>query len=319
MNARDGFGKHVALHRRQWDEGSATDMSPPKIVSEAQPLLPWLFANWPEVKRTKVKQWLKFGAVQVNDRVVTQHDHALAAGDQVSIHPVKAPPPEPDLPAGMRLLYEDADIIVIHKPVNLLTIATEKELVRTAYQAITLHVRDSARTGMARIWVVHRLDRETSGVLLFAKTEEAKEALQTDWHTFEKRYLALVEGKVPANQGTLRAHIDESQPHRVFTRPSAGPGTREAVTHYRVLRQGMGRTLLELTLETGRRHQIRVQLAEAGCPIVGDAKYGAQSNPARRVALHSTSLKIQHPRTGKEMLFESPLPSELVKLLPSEV
>lgn len=294
-------------------------MQPTKTVLEPQPLLPFLLATWPEVKRTKMKQWLKYDSVLVNDAVVTQHDYELSAGDRVSIQPTKAPPPTPDLPEGMRVLYEDADIIVIHKPVNLLTIATETEQDRTAYNAITLYVRDRARTGMARIWVVHRLDRETSGVLLFAKTEEAKETLQADWQNFEKRYLALVEGKLPANIGTLRAHIDESQPHRVFTHVSAGPGTREAITNYRVLRQGMGRTLIELTLETGRRHQIRVQLAEVGCPIVGDKKYGAQSNPARRVALHAALLKIQHPRTGKDMVFESPLPDVLVRLLPSAV
>lgn len=294
-------------------------MQSPRQVTEAQPLLAYLFAQWPEVKRTKIKQWLKFGAVLVNGKPVTQHNHELSAGDAVSIQPVKAPPPTPDLPEGMSVLHEDADIVVIHKPVNLLTIATEKEQLRTAYNAMTLYVRDRARTGMARIWVVHRLDRETSGVLLFAKTEEAKETLQEEWQSFEKRYLALVEGKPPANQGTLRAHIDESQPHRVFTHPSASAMTREATTHYRVLRQGMGRTLLELTLETGRRHQIRVQLAEAGCPIVGDEKYGAKSNPVRRVALHATKLKLQHPRTGEEMTFESPLPKELLKLLPSEV
>jgi 23S rRNA pseudouridine1911/1915/1917 synthase len=294
-------------------------MQPTKTVLESQPLLPFLFATWPEVKRTKVKQWLKYDGVHVNDAVVTQHDYELKAGDLVSIQPTKAPPPTPELPPGMRVLYEDADIIVINKPVNLLTIATETEQDRTAYNAIMLYVRDRARTGMARIWVVHRLDRETSGVLLFAKTEEAKETLQANWQDFEKRYLALVEGKLPANAGTLRAHIDESQPHRVFTHVSAGPGTREAVTNYRVLRQGMGRTLLELTLETGRRHQIRVQLAEIGCPIVGDKKYGAQSNPVRRVALHSTLLKIRHPRTGATMTFESPLPDVLVKLLPSAV
>jgi 23S rRNA pseudouridine1911/1915/1917 synthase len=294
-------------------------MQPSRNVTEAQPLLPYLFAQWPEVKRTKVKQWLKFGAVVVNGKPITRHDHELCAGDAVSIQPVKAPPPTPDLPEGMSVLHEDADIVVIHKPVNLLTIATEKEQLRTAYNAMTLYVRDRARTGMARIWVVHRLDRETSGVLLFAKTEQAKEMLQAEWQSFEKRYLALVEGKPPANQGTLKAHIDESQPHRVFTHPSGSAMTREAITHYRVLRQGMGRTLLELTLETGRRHQIRVQLAEAGCPIVGDEKYGAKSDPVRRVALHAAKLKILHPSTGKEMIFESPLPKELLKLMPSEV
>lgn len=293
-------------------------MIPPKTVSEPQLLLAFLFQTWPEVKRTNVKQWLKFGAVRVNDQVVTRHNQELKAGDQVSIHPTKAPPPAPDLPQGMSILYEDTDIIVVHKPAHLLTISTEKETDKTAYHAITGYVRDRARTGVARVWIVHRLDRETSGVLVFAKSEEAKETLQSNWTTAEKSYLALVEGKPPAQSGTLRTHLDESQPHKVFA-CKEGPETREAITHYRVLRQGMGRTLLEVTLETGRRHQIRVQLSQAGCPIVGDEKYGAKSNPARRMALHAAVLKLTHPHTGKEMVFESPLAPELLKLLPSEV
>ncbi|GEP46457.1 pseudouridine synthase [Brevifollis gellanilyticus] len=295
-------------------------MIPAQTVTEAQPLLPFLFAGWPEVKRTKVKQWLKFGAVHVNEKVVTRHDHELQAGDKVSISPTKAPPPAAeDLPEGLKILFEDEDILVIHKPEGLLTMATEKEKVRTAYSFLTTYRRDSNYSGAARVWIVHRLDRETSGVLLFAKTEEVKETLQSEWQSYEKRYLALVEGAPPASSGTLRDYIDESQPHRVFVRHGGGEDSRLAVTHYRVLRHGMGRTLVELTLETGRRHQIRVQLSEAGCPVVGDPKYGAKSNPAKRLALHSTSLKIQHPVTGDEMTFESPLPPELVKLLPSEV
>jgi len=293
-------------------------MIPTHTVSEPQPLLAFLFQAMPEVKRTNVKQWLKFGAIRVNEQVVTRHNQQLQPGDLITIHPTKAPPTTPDLPQGVQVLYEDADILVIHKPSYLLTISTEKETDRTAYHAMTGYVRDRARTGMARIWIVHRLDRETSGVLIFAKSEEAKETLQSDWATSEKSYLALVEGKPPAQSGTLRTHLDESQPHRVFAR-GPGEGTREAVTHYRVLRQGMGRTLVEVTLETGRRHQIRVQLSQVGCPIVGDEKYGAKSNPARRMALHAAVLKLNHPRTGEPMVFESPFPPELLRLLPSEV
>lgn len=295
-------------------------MIPSQTVSESQALQPYLFTAWPEVKRTKVKQWLKYGAVRVNDVIVTKHDYALQVGDRVSILPTKAPPPPTDdLPEGIAVLHEDEDVIVIHKPPHLLTMATDSEKERTAYSFLNTYLRDSAHSGRARVWIVHRLDRETSGVLLFAKSEEAKEYMQTHWHEFEKRYLALVEGSPPANSGTLRDYLDESQPHRVFIRNNAGPGAREAITHYRVLRHGMGRTLLELRLETGRRHQIRIQLAETGCPVVGDTKYGAKSNPVRRLALHSTQLRINHPGSGKAMTFESPLPPELAKLLPSEV
>ena len=295
-------------------------MIPAQTVPEPQPLLPFLFAAWPEVKRTKVKQWLKFGAVHVNDQSITKHDHPLQAGDRVSILPTKAPPPPAeDLPEGLRILHEDDDIIVIHKPAHLLTMATDKEKDRTAYSFLNLYLRDAAHSGSARVWIVHRLDRETSGVLLFAKTEEAKETLQTEWQSFDKRYLALVEGAPTANTGVLKSHVDETQVHRVFVRQGPGPGSRLAVTHYRVLRHGNGRSLLELTLETGRRHQIRVQLADIGCPVVGDSTYGAKSNPIRRVALHSASLRIKHPTTGESLTFQTPLPAEMAKLMPSEV
>jgi len=294
-------------------------MIPAQTVSEPQSLQPFLFAAWPEVKRTKVKQWLKFGAVRVNEVVVTRHDHALQAGDKVTIIPGKAPPPQAeDLPEGMKILHEDDHILVIHKPANLLTIATDKEKERTAYSFLTTYRRDSAHSGTARVWIVHRLDRETSGVLLFAKTEEVKETLQSEWQTYEKRYLAVVEGTLPASSGSFRDYVDESQPHRVFIRHGPGEDARVAITHYRVIRHGMGRTLVELTLETGRRHQIRVQLSEAGCPVVGDERYNAKSNPARRLALHATSLTIRHPDTNASITFQSPLPPELAKLLPSE-
>jgi 23S rRNA pseudouridine1911/1915/1917 synthase len=293
-------------------------MIPKLTVKESTTLLPFLFKSWPEVKRTRVRQWLKYGAVRINEQVVSRHDHPLSVGDTVSVLPAKAPPPPAkDLPEGVRLLHEDAELLVIHKPEGLLTIATESEKERTAYSCMTTYLRDAAHSGKARVWIVHRLDRETSGVLLFAKTEAAKEMLQASWASFEKTYLAIVEGAPPATVGVLKHHLDESQPHRVFIRQGPGEGAREAITHYRVLRHGLGRSLLELQLETGRRHQIRIQLAEIGCPVVGDPRYGAKSNPARRLALHATSLKIHHPSDGKELNFTSPLPEDLAKLLPS--
>ncbi|HYF36252.1 MAG TPA: RluA family pseudouridine synthase [Prosthecobacter sp.] len=294
-------------------------MQPPKTVTEPSELQPFLFAAWPEVKKTKVRQWLKFGAVRVNDRAVTRHDHPLRPGDKVHIQPEKPNPAAEALPEGMRVLFEDESIIVIEKPANLLSVATDKGMEDTAYTALTDYVKQRSRKPAARVWIVHRLDRETSGVMVFARTEEAKKFLQTEWQRMEKRYLAVVEGQPPKQQGTLRHHVDESQPHRVFIRAAAAD-TREAVTHYRVLRTHGERTLVELTLETGRRHQIRVQLAEIGCPVAGDGKYGAKSaGKGRRLALHASWLKILHPDTGKETVFEAPLPAELAGLVRKEV
>jgi 23S rRNA pseudouridine1911/1915/1917 synthase len=150
--------------------------------------------------------------------------------------------------------------------------------------------------------------------MVFAKTPEAKESLQSNWDRFEKKYEAVVEGQPPKPTGTLESDLDESNPFKVFIR-SASALTRHAVTHYRVLARNKRRSLIELTLETGRRHQIRVQLSSIGCPIVGDEKYGAKSDPAGRLGLHSCFLRFTHPVTGQELRFNSPLPKILSKLV----
>lgn len=288
----------------------------PKTATEPAPLLPFLLAQWPEVKRTKMKQWLRFDAVKVNDRTVTRHDHPLQPGDVVSIQPQKAPPPTTPLPAGLAVVHEDDVILVIRKPVNLLTIATDTEREKTAFRIMTDYLRESSRFSKDRLWIVHRLDRETSGLLVLAKTEEAKTWLQENWARMEKRYQAVVEGVMPAAAGKLVGHIDETQPHRVFATDRPTATTREATTHYTVLGTGYGRSLVEITLETGRRHQIRVQLAAAGHPIVGDEKYGAKTDPIHRIALHATYLKLLHPADERELAFESPLPQDVARLVP---
>jgi len=288
-----------------------------KTVTQSSPLLPFLFANWPEVKRTKIKQWLRFGAVNVNDHIITQHDYGLQLGDVISIRPQKAPPAGSALPAGLSVVYEDEVLLVIVKPVNLLTVATENERDKTAFHIMTDYVRARGGSSHDRLWIVHRLDRETSGLLVLAKSEKAKFWLQKNWARMEKRYLAVAEGVMPKTENTLRGFIDESQPHRVFVSNHPTSKTREAVTHYRVLGENKSRSLLEINLETGRRHQIRAQLAAAGCPIVGDKKYGAQTNPIKRIALHASYLKLLHPKDERELFFESPLPEEIARLSPA--
>ena len=183
---------------------------------------------------------------------------------------------------------------------------------------MTDYLRQSSGSSQARLWIVHRLDRETSGLLVLAKSEAVKTWLQENWPRMEKRYQAVVEGVMPSDTGTLVGHIDESQPHRVFAADRPSSTTRAATTHYRVLGTDNNRSLLEITLQTGRRHQIRVQLAAAGCPIVGDKKYGARRDPIRRVALHATSLKLLHPDDERELLFQSPLPQEMARIAPAK-
>jgi 23S rRNA pseudouridine1911/1915/1917 synthase len=289
-------------------------MSPARIVSKPSELLAFLFEAWPETKKKQVRAWLKFGSVAVNGRVVTQFDHALKPGDEVLIRPKGLAAPETKLANGIRIRHEDADILVIEKPAGLLSIASASEEEKTVYAFLTNHVRQGNPRGRERVWIVHRLDRETSGVMILAKNEAAKIALQKDWDAVEKKYLAVVEGAPPAEAGKFDSHLDESNPLKVYP-AEEGPETRHAITRFRVTKKGRNTTLVELTLETGRRHQIRVQLAQAGCPIVGDKKYGAETNSIKRIALHATSLRFLHPVTRKELRFDSPLPGDLGRLV----
>jgi 23S rRNA pseudouridine1911/1915/1917 synthase len=289
-------------------------MSNLRVVASPATLLGFLFSAWPDSKKKQVREWLKFGFVAVNDRIVTQFDHALKPGDRVVIHRRGMAAPESKIAGGIRIRHEDPDLIVIEKPAGLLSIASASEEEKTAYALLTHHVRRGNPRGRERVWIVHRLDRETSGVMVFAKTESAKIALQKGWDQAEKKYFAVVEGAPPRESGTLESWLDESNPLKVYL-AEEGPETRRAVTHYRVQKKGRGVTLLEVTLETGRRHQIRVQLAGAGCPIVGDKKYGAETNPIKRVALHAASLRFFHPTTGKPLRIESPLPGEMGALV----
>ena len=277
-------------------------------------LLSFLCEKLPEVKRTKVRQWLKFNGVQVNSRVVVKATHGLRAGDVVTLEPKAKVAPATGLPSGMRIVHEDGAVIVIEKPAGLLSIATDKEQEATAYAKLTDYVRRTPKTREARVWIVHRLDRETSGLMVFARTEDAKRFLQTGWDSVEKKYLAVADGIPPEPRGTLRSHLDETDSFRVRS-TSQSEHTREAVTHYRLMRKAAHRSLVELTLETGRRHQIRVQLAEIGCPIVGDPKYHPGKATSKRMALHASSLKFPHPETGVVMSFKSALPGEIGSLM----
>jgi 23S rRNA pseudouridine1911/1915/1917 synthase len=246
--------------------------------------------------------------------VVTQFDRRLRRGDVVAIRSGRERTPETLVHSGIEIVFEDASLIVVEKPAGLLSIATASEQTETAYRHVTAYVRQTHRRG-ARVWIVHRLDRETSGLMVFAKTAEAKHALQSGWTNVEKRYEAVVEGSLPSDSGTLESHLVEDDPSRVFS-ATRSENTRHAVTRYRVIAHGNGRSLVELLPETGRRHQLRVQLADSGCPIVGDRKYGAETDPAGRLALHACGLAFPHPETGNRVSFTSRLPRELARLVP---
>jgi len=249
----------------------------------------------------RLKQWLVGGRIRVNGVVVRRGDVAVAAGDRVELaRPVVA------FPSPLRLVHDDADLVVIDKPAGLLTIATETERARTAYR----YLRDWVEAqGQGRIFVVHRLDRETSGLLVFARTPAAKRALQAQFQarTAERVYVARVEGVFREPVGELRSRIVEDRTLRVRSVRGGSPGA-EGITRVRVLERYRAATLLEVTLVTGRRGQIRAQLAARGHPIVGDRAYGSRHDPLRRLCLHAVRLGFVHPR-GRRVVFESPPPA----------
>ena len=213
----------------------------------------------------------------------------------------------------IEILFEDRDLIVIVKPAGLLTIATEKERRRTAYSMLVEHVR---RFRAGRLFIVHRLDREASGLLVFAKSEEAKVALQEQFkdHSAGRTYVAIAEGRIPRDAFTIESCLAENAAFRCYSTQDPAKGKR-AVTHVTVLKRSPHRTRVEVRLETGRKHQIRVHLAEEGYPIVGDPVYGDGRNPIRRMALHGAGLSFRHPRTGIPMNFSAPIPAAFESLL----
>jgi tRNA pseudouridine32 synthase/23S rRNA pseudouridine746 synthase/23S rRNA pseudouridine1911/1915/1917 synthase len=211
------------------------------------------------------------------------------------------------LPQGIRILHEDRDILVIDKPPGLLTIATDKEQSRTAYCLLTDYVRKGSAGSRKRIFIVHRLDRETSGILVFAKSMEAKLSLQGQWDTTQKKYLAVVHGTCKKSSDTITSYLAETQAHDVYSTADRVNGMLSH-TAYKVLKQSRGCALLEVDLLTGRKHQIRVHLAGIGHPIVGDKKYGKATGAQKRLALHARSICFKHPFSGKMLSFETQVP-----------
>jgi 23S rRNA pseudouridine1911/1915/1917 synthase len=265
---------------------------------------------FPGVSGRTLKHWLEGGRVRVGGVIVRRGDVEVAFGDRVELGT-----PQATFPSLLRLVFEDDQILVADKPPGLLTIATERERERTAYRLLADYVgahgasTKPKRSGAPRLFIVHRLDRETSGLLVFAKSARAKRWLQNQFEarSVERRYVAVVEGAVRENEGTLRSRLREDRSLRVRRGRDRSEG-REAVTHYRVLQRGPATTLLELSLVTGRRGQIRAQLAELGHPIVGDRASGARHDPVRRLCLHATRLGFTH-LDGHRVVFASSVPS----------
>jgi RluA family pseudouridine synthase len=220
------------------------------------------------------------------------------------------------LPRGLVLLYEDQDILVVDKPAGLLTVGTDSDKSCTAYAALTDYVRKGCARARNRVFIVHRLDRDTSGVLVFAKTEAAKFRLQEHWPEIEKKYLAVVHGRCRKQSDTISTYLAENKAHVVYSTSDPKLG-KLSHTGYKVLRQTKDFALLEVELLTGRKNQIRVHLAGIGHPIVGDRKYGRAEDPWARLALHARMISFRHPVNGKPLVFSAETPSHFYKLVGS--
>ena len=304
-------------------KGGWVKINPMKFTTKKEGALLDILLEKLGASKTKTRLIIKKGGVLVDGRQAMRPDEVLPPGRSVEIAEKKQ---RAKAPAPFPVLYEDEYLIALEKPAGLLSISTEKEKVNTFYKAVSRYVRENSN-GRQKIFIVHRLDREVSGVMLFAKSEEVKKALQENWEKTGKYYDALVEGRPPRKEDRIVNWLCESGVSMVRPCPAprpdeenpiahAGLGPRvksKAVSHYRTLRQGRRFSLLEVKLETGRKHQIRVHLSGLGCPVTGDRKYGFKGkNPLRRMGLHASRLVFHHPKTGRKITLESPMPKSFL-------
>ena len=318
-------------------------------VAHDSPLLPYLYEIFPTQSRTGVKNMLSKGQVLVNGEQRNAFDHPLFAGDALLVLPkaismarensVNAR--EEVEKTGVKIVYEDDNYIVADKPSGLLTVSTARgsqsksgKKEATLYAILNAYVKVQARSrrkedvasgrtpdrSTAKIWIVHRLDKGTSGLVVFAKNERAKEILQSRWKelVIERRYIAFLEKKVEKESGAIQSWLVENPKSlKVYSYPEVVRGGQLAITHYKVLdyvHRGKGLyTKAEFSLESGRKNQIRVHAADIGHPVAGDEKYGAETDPIRRLALHAATLVFRNPMSGEIVRLKSPLPAAFDK------
>lgn len=274
------------------------------IVSTQMSLLEALSHFFPDSSKRTLLQWIKFGRVAADGVTLNRGDAIVEPGQTLTLGTKQ----QTESFRGMKILYQDRWIVVIDKPCGLLSVASDHPHSVNALGHLRAYFATPA------IYAVHRIDRETSGVLLFARGKESEAKFDTlfETHALTREYVAIVEGQMASPRGTWRSYLLEKENFDVVTTSEALG--KPAVTHYTVIRKSNKFSYLRLQLETGRKHQIRVHCKEAGHTILGDKRYGSTCNPARRLCLHASLLRFVHPFTGKEISFSSPLPKEFVTL-----
>ncbi len=278
-------------------------------VKEPTTLLPFIQSALDGISHTRAKAILKGGGVTVDHKIRQQYDYPLEPGMTVGISKRK---PGPTLTSKfIKLVYEDADLVVIEKSPGILSMATShhafcvKKLLDEYFHRTRQH---------CNAHVVHRLDRDTSGLLVYAKTLRAEQILEHNWHEIvtDRRYVALVSGQLPQEQGTCKSWLKDNKAYFTLSSP-VDNGGKYAVTHYRQLRTDGRHSLVELKLETGRKNQIRVHMQDLGTPVCGDTKYGNGDDPIGRLALHAFRLNFYHPISGEPLQFDVPIPKSFYR------
>jgi 23S rRNA pseudouridine1911/1915/1917 synthase len=280
-------------------------------VTTEMPLLDALAIFYPDSSRTTLRQMLQTGRVTIGGEVEKDAKRVVEVDEIIDVGPKSA---QRVLPLGLSIMHEDTDVIVVLKSQGLLTVATEREREATAQAYLNVYL---GSRGEDRVHVVHRLDRETSGVLVFAKNFYARERLKEQFaaHSADRVYIAIVEGVIDPARGTIRSRLLEGRDLKMVSVQSH-KDAKLAITHYRTIQTSANNSMLEVTLETGRKNQIRAHLSEQGHPVVGDQMYGATTSPLGRLGLHAKLLGFIHPSTGKKLVFTAPAPKAFRDLFP---
>lgn len=273
------------------------------IVKENEILIEFLKKTFSNLSKNSVKSLLHNEKVFVNGNMTTKYNYELNAGDIVEIREKVA--------KNIDIIYEDKDIIVINKPSGLLTVATEKEKNKTAYHLVMEYLKKKNKNN--RIFIIHRLDKDTSGIIMFAKNERAKHLYQDNWNDIVKKrcYYAVIDGKMENKEGTIKSYLKENGNMVYSVKDRSG---KLAITEYKVLKERKNISLLDINLKTGRKNQIRVHMKENKTPILGDLKYGEKSKLINRLALHAYKLELINPVTKKLLIFEASMPNEIKTL-----
>ncbi len=273
------------------------------IVKENEILIEFLKKMFSNLSKNSVKSLLHNEKVFVNGNMTTKYNYELNIGDVVEIREKVA--------KNIDIIYEDKDIIVINKPSGLLTVATEKEKNKTAYHLVMEYLKKKNKNN--RIFIIHRLDKDTSGIIMFAKNERAKYLYQDNWNDIVKKrcYYAVIDGKMENKEGTIKSYLKENGNMVYSVKDRSG---KLAITEYKVLKERKNISLLDINLKTGRKNQIRVHMKENKTPILGDLKYGEKSKLINRLALHAYKLELVNPVTKKLLTFEINMPNEFKML-----